>query len=114
VDPRPFVCHSEVGRPPHSMNGTANKWFLIRLVIAGMRHHPLNMTWDIRYNRAGSDHLEAHPTAESAIEAACNLIDQGCDVYGIWTGQLTEAVDREQIIRIYSLRIKPRSETVAK
>jgi hypothetical protein len=72
------------------------------------------MAWDIRYNREGLDQLESHPTAENAIEAACLLIDQGYDVYGIWTGHLTEAVDREQIIRIYSVRIKPRPQPVAK
>jgi hypothetical protein len=66
------------------------------------------MTWDIRYDRDAEDHLESHPTAESAIEAACVLIDQGCEVHGIWTGHLTELIDREQIVRIYSLRIKPR------
>jgi len=72
------------------------------------------MTWDIRYTRGAEDYLESHPTAENAIEAACLLIDQGCDVYGIWTGQLAESVDREQIIRIYGLRIKPRPEPYAK
>jgi hypothetical protein len=66
------------------------------------------MTWDIRYSRGTVDHLESHPTAESAIDDACLLIDQGCDVHGIWTRHLTEAVHREEIIRIYSLRIKRR------
>ena len=61
---------------------------------------------DIRYNRDAEDHLESHTSAESAIEAACLLIDQGCDVYGIWTGCLTEVVEREEIIRIYGLWIK--------
>jgi len=80
-----------------------------------VRHPTIEgMTWDIRYNRGTEDYLESHPTAETAIEVACLLIDQGCDVYGIWTGHLTEAVDREQIIRIYGLRIKPRPEPAAK
>jgi hypothetical protein len=65
------------------------------------------MTWDIRFSRDDLDHLESHPTTESAIEAACLLIDQGYDVHGIWTGDLTAAIDREKIIRIYSLRKKP-------
>jgi hypothetical protein len=64
------------------------------------------MTWDIRYNRDAEDHLELHATAEGAIEAACSLLDQGCDVYGVWTGDLAESIDREQIIRIHGLRIK--------
>jgi hypothetical protein len=71
------------------------------------------MTWDIRYNREGLDHLEAHPTAESAIVGACTLIDDGCDIYGVWSGHLIEAVDREQIFRVYSLRIKPQPEPLA-
>src|SRR5476651_1965860 len=64
------------------------------------------MTWDIRYNRDAEDHLELHATAEGAIEAACSLLDQGCDVYGVWTGDLAESIDREQIIRMHGLRIK--------
>jgi hypothetical protein len=64
------------------------------------------MTWDIRYNRAAEDHLESHPTAERAIESACLLLDQRCDVYGVWTGDLAESIDREQILRIYGRRIK--------
>ena len=66
----------------------------------------VGMTWDIRYSRTGLDHLDSHPTAERAIGAACLLIDQGCDVHGIWTGH-TEALGREEIIRVCSLQIKP-------
>jgi hypothetical protein len=62
------------------------------------------MTWDIRYSRDGEDHLESYPDAETAIEAACVLIDQDCDVHGIWTGDLAEAVGPAQIMRVYSVR----------
>jgi hypothetical protein len=31
------------------------------------------------------------------------LIEEGCDVYGIGTGPLTDAVDRAHIDRIYAL-----------
>jgi hypothetical protein len=64
------------------------------------------MTWDIRYNRDGEDHLGSHPDAETAIEAACVLIDQDCDVHGIWTGDLAEAPDPAQIMRLHNLRSK--------
>jgi hypothetical protein len=69
------------------------------------------MTWDIRFSRDDLDHLESYPTAETATEAACLLIDQGCDVHGIWTGHLTETIDREQILQTYSFRIKPQPMT---
>jgi len=71
-----------------------------------MQPDSLGMTWDIRYNSDGLDHLQSHPTAENAIEAACSLLDQGCDVYGVWTGDLAESIDREQIIRIHGRRMK--------
>src|SRR6202035_991719 len=38
-----------------------------------------------------------------AIEAACRLIDDGCDVYGVGTGPLTDSINREQIARIYAM-----------
>jgi hypothetical protein len=97
--------------PPHCAGLTLEnlrRYYDLPLVIAAGRADSPGMTWDIRFSRDDLDHLESYPTAESAIEAACLLIDQGCEVHGIWTGQLTEAIDREQIIRIYSLRIKPR------
>ena len=64
------------------------------------------MTWDIRYNPDGEDHLESHSDAETAIEAACVLIDQDCDVHGIWTGDLAETLGPAQIMQLYNLRSK--------
>jgi hypothetical protein len=49
------------------------------------------------------DHVERHPTPELAIEAACGLIDDGCDVYGIGTGPLTDSIARDEIDRIYDI-----------
>jgi hypothetical protein len=62
------------------------------------------MTWDIRFNRDGVEHSSAHPTAESAIEAACLLIDEGCVVYGIGSGFATDSIGEEEIVRICDLR----------
>jgi hypothetical protein len=62
------------------------------------------MTWDIRFSRDGVEHLSAHPTAESAIEAACLLVDEGCAVYGIGTGFATDSIGEEEIVRICDLR----------
>jgi len=42
-----------------------------------------------------------HPSPERAIEAACGLIDDGCDVYGIGTGPLSDSIAREEIAGIY-------------
>jgi hypothetical protein len=41
-----------------------------------------------------------HPSAELAIETACQLIDCGCDVYGVGTGPLSDSIARDQIARI--------------
>ena len=47
------------------------------------------------------DHIVRHATPELAIEAACRLIDDGCDVYGIGTGPLTDSIAKDQIARIH-------------
>jgi hypothetical protein len=49
------------------------------------------------------DRIGMHPSPELAIEAACELIDQGCDVYGIGTGPLSDSIARNQIARIYDI-----------
>ncbi len=54
------------------------------------------------------DHIERHPSPERAIEAACCLIDDGFDVYGIGTGPLTDSITRDQIARIYALWVRAR------
>ncbi len=61
------------------------------------------MTWHVQYRNKAGDCVVRHPTPERAIEAACRLIDAGCDVYGIGTGPLTDSIGREQIGRIYDI-----------
>jgi hypothetical protein len=61
------------------------------------------MNWHVQYTRDNVDHVEMHSTAEAAIEAACRLIDDGCDVFGLGAGPLSDAIDREQIARIYDM-----------
>jgi hypothetical protein len=39
-----------------------------------------------QYRKNGSDHVLRAPSPEAAIEAACRLIDEGSDVFGIGTG----------------------------
>ena len=68
------------------------------------------MTWHVQYRRDTIDHVVLHRSPEAAIETACRLIDDGCDVYGIGTGPLTDLIGRKEIERIYDLwaRAKPR------
>ena len=61
------------------------------------------MTWHVQYRRGTTDLIERYPSPEQAIEAACRLIDDGCDVYGIGTGSLADSISREEIARIYAL-----------
>jgi hypothetical protein len=61
------------------------------------------MEWHVQYRRGREDCIVRHPTPELAIEAACQLIDAGCDVHGIGMGPLTDSIDRKQIARIYAL-----------
>ena len=61
------------------------------------------MTWNVQYRKDATSHVASHPSPEQAIEAACRLIDDGCDVYGVGTGPLTDSIDREQIARIYAM-----------
>ena len=60
------------------------------------------MTWHVQYRQNDVEHIGMHATPEMAIEAACRLIDSGCDVYGIGTGPLTDSIELSQIARIYS------------
>jgi hypothetical protein len=50
-----------------------------------------------------------HPSPERAIEAACRLIDEGCDVYGIGTAPLTDSIERKEIAHIYAMWARARS-----
>ena len=65
------------------------------------------MLWHVQYrNGSRMGHILRRPTPELAIEAACRLIDEGCDVYGIGTGPLTDSIGRDEIVRIYDLWIR--------
>ena len=61
------------------------------------------MTWHVQYRKDATDHIERHSSPERAIESACRLIDDGCDVYGVGTGPLTDSIEREQIAGIYAM-----------
>ena len=48
------------------------------------------MTWHVQYRREGSEHIVRAPSTAAAIKAACELIDEGCDVFGVGTGPLDQ------------------------
>jgi hypothetical protein len=62
--------------------------------------------WHVQYRRDTIDHVGGYPSPEAAIEAACRLLDDGCDVYGIGTGPLTDSIGRKEIARIYAMWVK--------
>jgi len=61
------------------------------------------MTWHVQYRRDTVEHVVTHATPEDAIDTACRLIEEGCDVFGIGTGPLTDSIEQDQIARIYAL-----------
>lgn len=70
----------------------------------------LPQEWYVQYRRDKADRVEWFTTCELAIEAACVLIHDGFDVYGIGVGSLDDAVSKDHITRIYALwaKAKPR------
>ena len=66
------------------------------------------MIWHVQYRKDAVDLIVRQSTPEQAIETACGLIDEGCDVYGIGTGPLSDSIDREHIDRIYALWVRER------
>jgi hypothetical protein len=64
------------------------------------------MTWHVQYRKDATDHIERHPSPERAIESACRLIDDGCDVYGVGTGPLSDSIERKQIAHIYAMWVR--------
>jgi CheY-like chemotaxis protein len=57
----------------------------------------------VQYRDGAIDHMASHPNPERAIEAACLLLDHGCEVYEIATEPLTDIVGRDEIARIHAI-----------
>jgi hypothetical protein len=66
------------------------------------------MMWHVQYREDAVHHIVQHPSPEQAIEAACRLIDDGCCVYGIGTGPLTDSIGTTEIAGIYALWARER------
>ena len=61
------------------------------------------MQWHVRYRQATSDLVLWFATPEAAIEAACALMDEGHEVVGIGTDDLSDSISGHEIARIYGL-----------
>jgi len=61
------------------------------------------MHWHIKYRTGTADFVDRYPSPESAIEAACGLMDAGYEVYGVGTDSPADAIGRAEIDRIYAL-----------
>jgi hypothetical protein len=61
------------------------------------------MDWHVQFRRNGAECIKMYASAELAIEAACLLIDDGCDVHGIGTGPLSDSIGKDEIARIYGM-----------
>jgi hypothetical protein len=61
------------------------------------------MDWHVQYRIAEAEHVVMHATPEAAIEAACRLMDEGRDVFGIGFGSLEDSIGKKEIARIYAL-----------
>ena len=71
-----------------------------------MSDHGDAMSWHVQYRRDAGDYIVRRPSPEAAIEAACRLIDFGCDVYGIGTGPFADNVERDDIVHIYAMWVR--------
>jgi hypothetical protein len=65
--------------------------------------------WHVQYRKNEVEHIGWFATPEEAIETACGLIDDGCNVFGIGSGSLDDSISKEQIARIYALWAKAKS-----
>ena len=69
--------------------------------------------WHVQYRKHEVDHVAWYAAPEDAIEAACALIDESCDVYGIGSGSLDNSIAKDQIARIYALWSRAKARRVS-
>jgi hypothetical protein len=62
--------------------------------------------WHIRYRKKEAEQIRWFATPEEAIETACGLTDNGCEVFEIGLGSLDNSISKEQIARIYDIWAK--------
>ena len=61
------------------------------------------MPWRVQYRDESGECVAAFRSPESAIEAACSLIDRGHEVFSIGTADPGEAISETEIARIYAI-----------
>jgi hypothetical protein len=65
-------------------------------------------SWHVQYRKAAANHVEWYPDSAQAVEAACRLLDEGCDVYAMGM-ELTDAtIGRDEIARIHAFWARPK------
>jgi hypothetical protein len=64
--------------------------------------------WHVQYRRDTVECILRYHSPEDAIESACRLIDDGCDVYALGTGPVTDSIERDLIDRIYAMWARAR------
>ena len=67
------------------------------------------VSWHVQYRQEPADCVARFQSPEEAIEAACRLMDDGNDVFGIGTGPLSDTIDRGQVARIYAMWVRART-----
>ena len=69
------------------------------------------MAWYVRFRFDGAGHIDRHPTKEAAIEAACCLIRDKCEVLAISAAPRDISLDRDQIARLFAewSKVHPRA-----
>jgi hypothetical protein len=69
------------------------------------------MAWYVRFRFDGTGHIDRHPTREAAIEAACRLIRDKCEVLAIGAVPRETSLTRDQIAVIYRCWAKTQPAT---
>ncbi len=67
------------------------------------------MSWHVQYRKEALDCVDRYDHPGRAIDAACALIDEGAEVYGLGEGPLTDTIDPPQIAKIYDLWVRTKS-----
>lgn len=71
------------------------------------------MDWLIQYHSGGFDRITRRQSLDEAIETACMLLDEGCDVSSIGFKTLDNAVLRHDIENIYSIWVRAKGPFAA-
>ena len=71
------------------------------------------MDWFIQHHSGGFDYITMRQSLDEAIETACRLLDEGCDVTGIGHKTLDNVVPMQDIESIYSIWVRAKGPFAA-